>query len=216
MKPGGNAGSRCRASAAFTLVELLVVVAIIAILAAIAVPNMLEAQVRSKVSRTKADMRTLAAALEMYRVDENRFPTYHYTSPTGEFFMGGRAGPGIYFDTSFNGNPQLTTPVAYISSMPRDVFFADDHLGPPQRRQFMYVNWQYAGERAVLDAPEFFNLATQLFAWHLISGGPTRSRVLNPPGVNYYLSLYDPTNGTISPGKLFRTAFDPIGRPIGV
>ena len=36
---------------AFTLIELLIVVAIIAILAAIAVPNLLEAQVRAKVAR---------------------------------------------------------------------------------------------------------------------------------------------------------------------
>jgi len=39
----------------FTLIEILIVVAIIAILAAIAVPNFLEAQTRSKVSRAKAD-----------------------------------------------------------------------------------------------------------------------------------------------------------------
>lgn len=202
-------------SRAFTLVELLVVVAIITILALIAVPNLLDAQVRSKVSRTKADMRAMSTALEAYRVDENKYPTYHYTGPTGEFFMGGNAGPGIYFD-AFTGNPQLTTPVAYLTAMPHDIFFADDGLGPAERPQFMYVNWRYAGERIVLNAPVFFDLATQLFEWHLMSGGPKRSRVLAPPGENYYLSLYDVTNGTVSEGKIFRTAFDPIGRPIGV
>lgn len=55
----------------FTLIELLIVVAIIAILAAIAIPNFLAAQTRSKVSRTKADMRTIAVALESYFVDNN-------------------------------------------------------------------------------------------------------------------------------------------------
>ena len=59
---------------AFTLIELLIVVAIIAILAAIAVPNFLEAQVRSKVSRTKADMRSLATAIEAYAVDNTVYP----------------------------------------------------------------------------------------------------------------------------------------------
>jgi len=47
---------RPRRLPAFTLIELLIVVAIIAILSAIAVPNFLEAQTRSKVSRTQADM----------------------------------------------------------------------------------------------------------------------------------------------------------------
>ena len=59
----------------FTLIELLIVVAIIAILAAIAVPNFLEAQVRSKVARCKSDMRNLANALEAYFVDNNKYVT---------------------------------------------------------------------------------------------------------------------------------------------
>ena len=62
---------RRKSTHGFTLIELLVVVAIVAILAAIAVPNFLEAQVRSKVSRVKADMRTVATALESYAIDNN-------------------------------------------------------------------------------------------------------------------------------------------------
>ena len=49
---------------AFTLIELLLVVAIIA------TTNFLEAQVRAKISRARADMRTLAVAVEAYAVDE--------------------------------------------------------------------------------------------------------------------------------------------------
>src|SRR5260221_6983793 len=88
---------------AFTLIELLIVVAIIAILAAIAVPNFLEAQVRAKVTRVKADLRTVATALEAYSVDSNHYP---WSGPTNtKFYPIGT--------TCVN----LTTPVAYITSV---------------------------------------------------------------------------------------------------
>ena len=58
----------------FTLIELLFTIAIIAILAAIAVPNFLEAQVRSKLAATRGDLATTAAALEHYYVDYTAYP----------------------------------------------------------------------------------------------------------------------------------------------
>jgi len=61
---------------AFTLLELLFVVAVIAILAAIAVPNFLEAQTRSKVSRTRMDLAAVGLALDAYQADWRAYPPY--------------------------------------------------------------------------------------------------------------------------------------------
>jgi len=52
----------------------LVVVAIIGILAAIAIPNLLTAKQRASQKRTMADVRGLGAALESYNADNNEYP----------------------------------------------------------------------------------------------------------------------------------------------
>ena len=57
----------------FTLVELLIVIAIIGILAAIAIPNLLAALNRSRQKRTMADMRTIATAWEARAADVNSY-----------------------------------------------------------------------------------------------------------------------------------------------
>ena len=94
----------------FTLIELLIVVAIIAILAAIAIPNFIEAQVRSKVSRCKADMRSIGLAIEAYRVDNPVYPPDQCTLG-GESLQGPDLQPRPYLKV-------LTTPIAYMTSLP--------------------------------------------------------------------------------------------------
>ena len=64
-----------RKQTGFTLVELLIVIAIIGILAAIAIPNLLNAVQRGKQKRTMADMKALAAAIESYHVDNSVYPS---------------------------------------------------------------------------------------------------------------------------------------------
>ena len=54
---------------AFTLIELLIVIAIILILIAIAMPNFMEAQIRAKVTRVRADLRAVDVAMNMYLQD---------------------------------------------------------------------------------------------------------------------------------------------------
>jgi len=58
----------------FTLIELLVVVGIIAILAGFAIPNLLTARTKARVSRVLADMQTIATGLESYSADKQTYP----------------------------------------------------------------------------------------------------------------------------------------------
>ncbi len=184
---------------AFTLIELLIVVAIIAILAAIAVPNFLQAQVRSKVARVRTDMRSGATAIEAYRVD-NQEP------PVGIQFwvwIGGVTDRGIYTPLAWQ---PLTTPVAYITAMLRDPF-AQDHFGEYRRRRWLHLETYEDAQlrEAYLQGREAFELG---FRWSIKSFGPARyppvdgADALLPGRID---SIYDPTNGTRSPGIIIRT-----------
>ncbi|HDN86584.1 MAG TPA: type II secretion system protein, partial [Candidatus Omnitrophica bacterium] len=55
----------------FTLVEIMIVVAIIALLAAIAIPNLLRARITANESAAQANLRTISTALENYAAANN-------------------------------------------------------------------------------------------------------------------------------------------------
>jgi prepilin-type N-terminal cleavage/methylation domain-containing protein len=129
------AGAKCAirsVARGFTLIELLIVVSIIAILAAIAVPNFLEAQTRAKVSTAKADMRSLAIAVETYCLDNNSYPEgtdnpQNYPQRISDVL--GALAPGYYTFRTRAGERSVgsafagvTTPIAYIATVPADPF----------------------------------------------------------------------------------------------
>lgn len=182
-----------RSGNGFTLIELLVVVGIIAILAAIAIPNLLDAQTRSKVARVKSDMRTLATALETYHTDNHGYPEL---IPAPEDI-----------DNPIWLMKKITTPVAYISSLPPDPFLPaakPEFLMPPSgRKTYRYTSYPIPPDPA--------------HVWSLASNGP--DMLPNTQGVYRGFSpglfyggdpllpdflLYDPTNGTVSAGDVFR------------
>lgn len=81
---------------AFTLVELLVVVVIIGILAAIALPNFISAQAKAKTAAVKGNMRTVQIASEAYATDSGGAycdsTLYQNYLPGGSNTMSGSAG----------------------------------------------------------------------------------------------------------------------------
>lgn len=66
--------NRLRDGNGVTLVELLIVAAVVGIIAGIAVPAVLSALKRSKITRTYADLKTIANELDAYHVDYDRYP----------------------------------------------------------------------------------------------------------------------------------------------
>jgi len=64
-------------SRGFTLVEIMIVVAIIALLAAIAVPNFLRARKRSQATRILEDLRMIDSACDQYAIETNKVTGNH-------------------------------------------------------------------------------------------------------------------------------------------
>src|SRR5438046_645642 len=139
---------------AFTIIELLIVVAIIAILAAIAVPNFLESQTRAKTARVKADHRAIATALEAYYVDNNVYPEQGVPNGTNQFPYSSDV-KKVYGGDSPRHDPDnpaiayhLSTPIAYLTST-KEVF-RDPFFNGFEKNQTSVVNdtryYNYSGD----------------------------------------------------------------------
>jgi len=66
---------RHRQMTGFTLIEIMVVVAILAILAAIVVPNVMDRPDQARITKAQQDIRALESALNLYRLDNYVYPS---------------------------------------------------------------------------------------------------------------------------------------------
>lgn len=182
----------------FTLIELLVVVVIVGVLAAIAVPNLLEAQTRSKVARTVSDFRTVAVGLEQYCVDHNRYPPS--MKPLSALSS-----------RRLDLRPFLTTPVAYLATTPIDEQFNPIDLQTRRGENpllYAYLNYaDYQLMNTLAGRPPEYHLGAFVedHGYELRSIGPDRILCSRSIPHQHPLPAYDPTNGTVSEGDVYMT-----------
>ncbi len=75
MKTRGSCSQVHRASRGFTLVELMLVIVIIGVLAAMVVPRLAGRTEQAKIARAKSDLAAVGLALDLYELDVGRYPT---------------------------------------------------------------------------------------------------------------------------------------------
>lgn len=94
--------------AGLTLLEMIVVLAIIALVAALIVPSLIGRPDQARVTVAKTDLRTISAALKMYQLDNGNYPT----TEQGLAALAGKPSSGPA--------PTNWSPSGYLEQVPRD------------------------------------------------------------------------------------------------
>lgn len=166
---------------AFTLIELLIVVAIIGILSTIALVNYQHAQARGKVARVHSDMRTISGALEAFRLDRGKYPAAAH----GDYQIPDPLIP-------------LSSPVPYITSIPRDPFGRARFNFAPS---IVMHGYNYKDKKTTSEG-----MPGETYG-HIWKAFPNKEYFIHPCGPNKIWNVlpyieYDPTNGTVSTGDI--------------
>ena len=90
----------------FTLIELMIVVAIIAILAGILIPNFVNARAQAQTAACESNLRSIATALELYYADNQTYPASNSVSPAN------LAKNGVFYLNNTPKDPAATDPTA--------------------------------------------------------------------------------------------------------
>ena len=72
---GSFSVARAAAQRGFTLIEVMVVVVILSILAAIVVPRIMDRPDTARITKAQADIRALESALNLYKLDNHNYPS---------------------------------------------------------------------------------------------------------------------------------------------
>ena len=207
----------------FSLLELLIVIAIISVITAIVVPNLMSANVRARVTGVKADMGSIAIALEDYKVDYGEYPKDSRFSRTSSYAPDIIAELNQSFDGksgSDNGNdaiglgylvyPKTGFEPTYLKRIAGDPFNGGGEEGwngtsGAHDRHYLYYTGKWdAGTLTSVDCTSS-NDSPQY--WALVSYGPdddkdvtnyvnARKAAIN--GIN----LYDSDKGVVSSGDI--------------